>query len=326
MTIEVSGSQLAALVRGDAIMIGPTKRVITLDDGPFVVSGGPGSGHRGHAGRPGEVGGSLPGTSLPTEYDTPEIREQIARGRKLGVEYILGPENSADFLAGVWQRFQENRVVPPPDILKKMEEAGLFDDTYESVRNGWYEKLAAIPQVKVWFVEKVMKQVNQTVEDFGIENPPPVLIRWQILRDDNTAAQYFGDKYDSNNAYIGIWQSNDLSGWHHLGPDERDAALTSQYFENSIQGTYIHEYGHHELDNNSKFANAVINAEVVIETHKNEVRYNISDYAVERPVEMAAEAYSIYRHPRYDEFPERARQLIEHILFAGDPNDDPFTD
>ena len=38
MTIEVSGKQLAALVRGEAIMIGPTKRVITLDDGPFVVN------------------------------------------------------------------------------------------------------------------------------------------------------------------------------------------------------------------------------------------------------------------------------------------------
>lgn len=37
MTIEVSGSQLAALVRGDAVMVGPSKRVITLDDGPFVV-------------------------------------------------------------------------------------------------------------------------------------------------------------------------------------------------------------------------------------------------------------------------------------------------
>lgn len=292
-----------------------------------IERGGPGSGHRGHAGRPGEVGGSLPGMSLPMEYDTLEIREQIVRGRKLGVEYILGPENAADFLAEVWQRFQENRVVPPPDILKKMEEAGLFDDTYESVRNGWYEKLAAIPQAKVWFVEKVMKQVNQAVEDFGIENPPPVLIRWHILnRDDSGAAQYFGDKYDSNNAYIGIWQSNELSGWYHLGPDERDAALTSQYFENSIQGTYIHEYGHHELDNNSKFANAVINAEAVIETHKNAIRYNISDYAIERPVELAAEAYSIYRHPRYEEFPERTRQLIDHILFAGDPNDDPFTD
>lgn len=43
--------------------------VLTIDDGPFLISpteeaierGGPGSGHHGHAGRPGEVGGSEPG-------------------------------------------------------------------------------------------------------------------------------------------------------------------------------------------------------------------------------------------------------------------------
>jgi|GEM_PF-5252957 len=57
MTIEVSDKQLAALVRGDAVAVGPSKRVITLDDGPFVVNR---SYPAPHCGRPGEVGGSAP--------------------------------------------------------------------------------------------------------------------------------------------------------------------------------------------------------------------------------------------------------------------------
>ena len=38
MTIEVSDKQFAALVRGGSAVVGPSKRIVSLDDGPFVVS------------------------------------------------------------------------------------------------------------------------------------------------------------------------------------------------------------------------------------------------------------------------------------------------
>jgi len=38
MTIEVSDKQFAALVRGGSAVVGASKRIVTLDDGPFVVS------------------------------------------------------------------------------------------------------------------------------------------------------------------------------------------------------------------------------------------------------------------------------------------------
>ena len=61
MTIEVSGTQLAALVRGESISVGPSKRVITLDDGPFAVNPFEKKSYPApHCGRPGEQGGSAP--------------------------------------------------------------------------------------------------------------------------------------------------------------------------------------------------------------------------------------------------------------------------
>lgn len=65
--IKVTGAEYMDLIRGDSIIRGSGKLV--LDDGPFRIvtpaeitkRGGPGSGHHGHRGREGKVGGSLPG-------------------------------------------------------------------------------------------------------------------------------------------------------------------------------------------------------------------------------------------------------------------------
>lgn len=66
--IKVTASQRLALMHGETVEIDGVD--YTIDDGPFIMvlpeedevveRGGPGSGHHGHAGRPGEVGGSLP--------------------------------------------------------------------------------------------------------------------------------------------------------------------------------------------------------------------------------------------------------------------------
>lgn len=72
MTIEVNEKQLAALVRGDAVSVGPSKRVITLDDGPFVVNR---SYPAPHCGRPGERGGSAPRSECATGRDLDSARD-----------------------------------------------------------------------------------------------------------------------------------------------------------------------------------------------------------------------------------------------------------
>lgn len=58
MTIEVNENQFAALVRGDAVSVGPSKRVVTLADGPFVVNRHYGPGPHKGTGTPQDVHGN----------------------------------------------------------------------------------------------------------------------------------------------------------------------------------------------------------------------------------------------------------------------------
>lgn len=61
--IAVTKDQLAQLIQGKSILYGATKRVLTIDDGPFVVRHGI---HIGHEGVPGQQGGTQPGyTHVP---------------------------------------------------------------------------------------------------------------------------------------------------------------------------------------------------------------------------------------------------------------------
>jgi hypothetical protein len=62
---SITRSEFLRLLAGEALVIGPLRRIVTLSDGPFAIRGGEGSGHHGHAGRPGERGGSLPGAGGP---------------------------------------------------------------------------------------------------------------------------------------------------------------------------------------------------------------------------------------------------------------------
>lgn len=73
MTIEVNENQFAALVRGDAVSVGPSKRVVTLADGPFVVNSYPAP----HCGREGERGGSAPRSECAAGYDRGSAHELI---------------------------------------------------------------------------------------------------------------------------------------------------------------------------------------------------------------------------------------------------------
>jgi len=77
MTIEVSDIQLAALVRGDAVTVGPSKRVITLDDGPFVVQRHHGPGPHPGTGTPQEVHGGGKERPLETGVFNPNDIERV---------------------------------------------------------------------------------------------------------------------------------------------------------------------------------------------------------------------------------------------------------
>jgi len=90
MEIEVTRAQFAALLRGESVAVGATKKIVKLADGPFIVKGGPGSGFKGHVGRPGEVGGAAPEGTPPPPKKMP--RQKYA-GEPRGLGRVRVPAN-----------------------------------------------------------------------------------------------------------------------------------------------------------------------------------------------------------------------------------------
>jgi len=73
----------------------PVEKTMMYDAPFFRIKGGAGSGHHGHAGRPGEVGGSLPsgGITGPQEY-----KGQTSRGGRGTTVMAFGEPDNQDFL------------------------------------------------------------------------------------------------------------------------------------------------------------------------------------------------------------------------------------
>lgn len=95
MGIEVTRTQFAALLRGESVAVGATKKIVKLADGPFVIKGGPGSGFAGHVGRLGEVGGAAPAGTPPPPKKMP--RQKYA-GEPRGLGRVRVPTNREEVL------------------------------------------------------------------------------------------------------------------------------------------------------------------------------------------------------------------------------------
>ena len=55
------------------------------------------------------------------------------------------------------------------------------------------------------------------------------------------------------------------------------------------------------------------------QSDRDEIRHLISDYAAEGGAgELEAECYALSRHPRFDEFPEETRRIVNHIIYGED--------
>lgn len=103
MTIEVSDKQFAALVRGESAVVGPSKRIVTLDDGPFVVNHyGPGP-HPG-TGTSQDVHGE--GGGARGNYSTETMRLQKGYERTLDDPLYNKGYVSQEFLRSIHDIFE----------------------------------------------------------------------------------------------------------------------------------------------------------------------------------------------------------------------------
>lgn len=77
-------------------------------DSPVKVRGGPGSGHHGHAGRPGKVGGSAPKGSISMEFPIDSFRNGVTAAYSGQVNgSLVAYDKSGNYLGHIdWREFE----------------------------------------------------------------------------------------------------------------------------------------------------------------------------------------------------------------------------
>ncbi|NIM22471.1 MAG: hypothetical protein GTN64_08685 [Candidatus Latescibacteria bacterium] len=347
----------------------------------LIDRGGPGSGHHGHRGRPGEVGGSLPSGAVAVEDVSAEksrhgvrinhadildltedqVVEQIEfeykRAHELGIKNI---EYERDKV--LQSMMEHSRGNHPPD-----RNFGWGNDmTPEKFIENWtriIEEAGGDPDPK--FVLAVLRDINDSVEAGWLEIPDNVNIVIRRVNDDfdgAAAANYSsGDARGSNrNGKIQIFQTpqdqgdavtadfdvmklSSLEDWLKKDrkmtefDDRWGSTFTSEYFGGGMGATVLHELGHAwddgEIPDNRKDNKEWARSQELLawgfrSAEKGTPEYDhwweskkkasamISFYASEYPNELVAEAYSLYRHPNFENLPDERKRYIEHILYG----------
>ena len=100
---------------------------------------------------------------------------------------------------------------------------------------------------------------------------------------------------------------------HEIEPLGQKLATVSQAYGTRNGGTYVHEYGHHYAHQNPKILGRASLA-LDDESLRKFIKDNISRYAVVNNSELAAEAYTAWKHPDFGRLGEDVRWFILDIL------------
>lgn len=123
---------------------------------------------------------------------------------------------------------------------------------------------------------------------------------------------YEGGQYDKSLGAVFIYESAMGGDKQSLG----DASNISSTFDNEISGTVAHEYGHHYAE--SLHPNVETRARAKLENatpeEKKFIKSKISYYAATSPIELAAEAYAMSKHPDFDKQPKEVKSFVRGIL------------
>lgn len=256
----------------------------------IIERGGPGSGFEGHAGRPGEVGGSLPsGAGVGKEINPPRggtehfepgesqqrhqdltfwtdeqvveaIREEEVRAERLGIELIHERE---EVLERTWELFESSLN----EFDKKSYSKEQFIENWTRI----ITNAGGDPNPR--FVLAAMREINDAVEQGWMPVPPiPIVIKLQNPDfDDSAQGTYRANGKTGQGAYIDIFQDRTFQGdertsisktnkpliqW--LARDDKveslsnDVSGVTEYFPNEIGASVLHELGHYWDDNNFK--------------------------------------------------------------------------
>lgn len=200
----------------------------------------------------------------------------------------------------------------PDDIANKL--ADQFGETYgfdaTHTREGFIKNKrkqlkenAASPE----FAERASKSIGSTIKDGAIGDD----VTYIVLKKGESG--YEAGQYDKAMKSITLYE-NEISKGNTgvLG----DTSNISSTYDDPIRGTAIHEYGHHYAE--SLKPDVEMRARVKLEgattDEKRYIKKSISYYASTSPIELAAEAYAMSKHPDFEKQPEEVKQFIQGVL------------
>ena len=172
----------------------------------------------------------------------------------------------------------------------------------------WKQKFKGIEKVDEDTAIEWIRASSNAVAN-GQAEPIPLVIRRPLP---DGSEKWAGGEYLSEYILV-IDNPNDIR--QELADRITDLLSTAATaYNDEFQGIYIHEYGHHyTLAVRPNAGN--VNAQVAMQDKTRKwIRENISYYASTNAHELAAEAYTLSRHPDYALLSDEVREFIEKVL------------
>jgi len=255
-----------------------------------VAEGGEGSGNFGHAGRPGEIGGSAP---------------EGGGGGKRGVKD-----------PGVVAHTLEGMITVHMDAVERRW-GDREDYNREQSTARWRKNWAGVEAAP-----ETIAQVQQGVQRAVDNNQAkliPVVVR-QATADDSKGVIA---EYNDSLQYITVFEDpHGVFVPTPYAPGDEVYDTTSLYVdqdkspESYYAGVYAHEYGHHFTITVVPEIRTRADREVNSwdDNQRKWVSTNVSCYATANGMELAAECYSLRNAPGYERLPGATKTYIARIL------------
>ena len=164
------------------------------------------------------------------------------------------------------------------------------------------------------YILSVSQDIANELQRGAIGNELPFFIRKQSLKINET---YVGGMYQGDGGWINILQSAKPLPHRSQGITDALASVADSYSTRN-SGVVTHEYGHYWAKEVSK--GTELRASLKIEElwqdkiTRSWVKKNISYYATTNAQEMAAEAYTMWKHVDFDLLSAEVKEYILEVL------------
>lgn len=287
----------------------------------------------------------------------PDIKAELERGKGLGIEYLLGLEEQVQHLTEI--AVEAGKNIQLPDEFTEEQKALILAmrDSPEEIEERWRKRLTELGGPDELWMIHIMNEINSATEELGL---PPVRILLRRQDDDydgdTTAGKYVQNDRNPELARIEHYETDRgyRSAWPNINPADMAQAIEEGRFRplqmagllypSEWYSAHVHEIGHHVEHTSPEFSEARersyellgsieegvrpenVTPERQLKINENRIAIHglISEYAIERPTELVAESYTMWKHPQFQELHPKTKELVEYIL--GKSDDNPFAD